>query len=240
MGGSSSKIQVGIYGDLEVNCSDGSVLLDDSNESFSLRGNAYVRIPEQDTKGRQSEGMFAVTATLIGEERTCVAYERTETYRSGGKTYHRRRTYYARNSNRFLSAKLNLYNGMGGVGTDLHLPFEFLLPNRNQGITLPSTMSDPFRSRDSCSVEYCVLLQVQLFGNQKYEHRIPFVVTNSPPPKNGPITVPPTTELINCCLCFGRGSFTAVAFSPFSTYGSGDTVSVGFDVVNDSVIDIDR
>ena len=140
--------------------------------------------------------MFAVTATLIGEERTCVTYERTETYRSGGKTYHRRRTYYARNSNRFLSTKLNLYNGMGGVGTDLHLPFEFLLPNRNQGITLPSTMSDPFRSRDSCSVEYCVLLQVQLFGNQQYEHRIPFVVTNSPPPKNGPITVPPTTELI--------------------------------------------
>lgn len=233
MGGSTSKHAVGVYGDLEINKTGNGCAV----SGQELRGSAYVRLPLPQPL---AYGGFSVQATLVGEECTTVSYQSNEYYDDffddDRRTRTRSVTRYAHGSSRFLANTLTLHQGpWQGKGTDLVFPFAFFLPQR-----LPTTMADPFRGRDECSVRYYVLVEVLLWDRSRYQYAAPFSLMNPPPPQWGPLTIPPRTEVINLCCCIGKGTVTVAAHLPLAVQGSNKELVVGFEVVNSSDVDVER
>ncbi len=131
MGSGGSK-EIGVYGDLVVNTGAGGGFAGVAVAGSALRGNAYVRwnpnVPE--VRGKN----LRLSVTLLGEERTVVAYSRDEDFDGEydgvrhGTT--RQVTDYRRSNNQFLFQTLYLADLNQNVKVrDAQFPFEFSLPN---------------------------------------------------------------------------------------------------------------
>ena len=243
MGGSSSKdAGVGVYGDLEVHQSGGIAFA-----GQTLRGNAYLRWnPKVAT---QTARQFRLTATLFGQERTCIEYQRDEWYDGeyDGVSRNRRTvTDYRRAQNVFLYdslvlADLNQYNNI----RDAKFPFEFHLPAQ-----LPPSMIDPFGGRSKAEVVYGVTIEVQelggggggqnwfsgIFGSGRNIHELPFRLVNPTPDlsRSYPINIPPFQEIVNECCCINRGYMTLSANIPSGMQAAGSEMRMEFCVDNKS------
>ncbi|QDZ19672.1 arrestin C-terminal domain-containing protein [Chloropicon primus] len=243
-GGSKYGEDVGVFGDLEVNVRGGHAVAGEE-----LRGQAYVR---WNPRKMDHQTQYRVVVKVTGEEETSVEYQRDDDFYDDGDGPSTRRTRriteYARQRNVFytdsllLCAVLNKRSGR----RDLRLPFAFALPPR-----LPTSMIDPFSSgRSWCRVQYKVEILLEEFagpgagggwfsGSNNFLHAIPFNLYNPPPhpSRHFPVDIPPKSEVVNVCCCFGQGLVTIAAHLPSGFQASGSAINVGFEIVNNSEVD---
>ena len=183
MGANASSL-IGVYGDLEQSY---------AIAGQTLRGNAYARWdPAAQEVDLNTPFYFQVT--LIGEERTTVAYQREEYDTWDDRRRSRTVTDYAYGQSIFLQQTLPLAQlNKNTPQTDLKIPFEFALPPR-----LPPCTGHIYSGQSSCEIRYRVTIDIigprgggWFSPSKTWRHDIPILLVNPPPPQSYPVSIPP-------------------------------------------------